>query len=693
MLKKNLSSLSVRRFVEESQILVGSRFQKAYQLDHGSFVMRFNVYRADIEPHAGREGSLAEALLSYKPEDKTGFGVGGEGRYTKADLFFHIGGYLFFTPHVMREMPKTPSPYAMMLRKRLRNRVLKEISQVGMDRVVVLTFSGGEEDDIKLYLELFGDGNLIMVRGGIIEAPYTSRSWASRTVKRGEEFSPPPSGMDPLELTLDGMKELVEEWKDDVVRFLIRKVNLPPIYAEEICFRSYLDKGKKVQELTEGEIESLFLYVQEVLNEVRDGKSTHIHYDRERPVLMEPALMGSFFDERDRGEIERRFKGGDDLSYSSFASFSLAVESSMFEADPPPSPGEVRREKGKSRIERMYGAQVESLEKREEEAGRYHRLAEALYTDYQRIEMILTNFDKNTFEEPGEDIKEFLLDRNGKGGRIRVDVKTEKGMEEALLDIGQDINGNAELLYALSKRSRKKAAGIKKALEITRGKVRKVEKEEEKEARKPPKLRRFWFETFRWAHSSEGVLMIGGRDAKMNERIVKKYLRDADFYSHADIQGSPSVVLRVEKGDEVTDISREEATHFSVLFSKAFNAKVGSERGYWVLPDQVSRSAQSGEFLPKGSFMIRGKKNFVDKLPLMGGLGITYIQGVPKAMFGPESAVIKNCAGPYYRIRPGRTKKTEAARAIAYDLGAELDQVVSVLPAGDMEYEKVKREE
>ncbi len=692
MLKKNLSSLSIRRFVEESQILLGSRFQKAYQLDHGSFVLRFNVHRSDLEPHA-LEGSLAEALLSYKPEDKTGFGVGGEGKYTKADLFFHIGGYLFFTPHVMREMPKTPSPYAMMLRKRLRNRVLKEISQVGMDRVVVLTFSGGEEDDISLYLELFGDGNLIMVRGGVIEAPYTSRSWASRTVKRGEEFSPPPSGMDPMELSLDGMKELVVGWNDDVVRFLIRRVNLPPIYAEEICFRSYLDKGKKVQELSDGELDSLFLYIREVLGEVRDGKSTHIHYDRDRPVLVEPVLMGSFFDERDRGEIERRLGDGDSLSFSSFGSFSLSVESSMFEADPPPSPGEVRREKGRSRIERMYGSQTESLEKREEEVGRFHRLAEALYTDYPRIDLILTNFDPHTFEEAGEDVKEFLPDRNGKGGRIRIEIRTEKGMEEVLLDIGQDINGNAELLYGLSKRSRKKADGIRKALEITRSKVRKAEKEDEREARKPPKLRRFWFENFRWAHSSEGVLMIGGRDAKMNERIVKKYLRDLDVYSHADIQGSPSVVLRIEKGDEVTDVSREEATHFSVLFSKAFNAKVGSERGYWVLPDQVSRSAQSGEFLPKGSFMIRGKKNYVDKLPLVGGLGIIYIQGVPKAMFGPESAVASNCSGSYYRIRPGRTKKTEVAKAIAHDLGAELDQVVSVLPAGDMEFEKVKREE
>ncbi len=692
MLKKNLSSLSIRRLVEESQILVGSRLQKAYQLDHGSFVLRFNVHRSDLEAHAGREGSLAEALLSYKPEDETGFGVGGEGRYTKADLFLNIGGYLFFSPRVMREMPKTPSSYAMMLRKRLKNRILKSISQVGMDRIVVLTFSGGEEDDIHLYLELFGDGNLIFVRGDVIEAPYTSRSWASRTVKRGEVFSPPPSGMDPMQLSLDGMKELVEGWKDDVVRFLIRSVNLPPIYAEEICFRAYLDKGKKVQELSDGELDSLFLCIQEVLDEVREGKSSYIHYDQDLPVLVEPVLMRSFFDERDRGEIERRFKDGDDQSFSSFGSFSLSVESSMFEADPPPSPGEVRRETGRSKIERMYTSQIESLEKREEEAERFHRLADALYIDYLRIDGILRDFDPHTFE-PGEDIKEFLPNSNGKGGRIRIDIRTDKGKEEALLDIHNDINGNAELMYELSKRSRRKAEGIRKAIEITRGKVRKAEKEDEREARKPPKLRRFWFENFRWAHSSEGVLMIGGRDAKSNERIVKKYLRDGDVYSHADIQGSPSVVLRVEKGDEVTDVSREEAVHFSVIFSKAFNAKVGSERGYWVLPDQVSRSAQSGEFLPKGSFMIRGKKNYVDKLPLVGGLGIIYLQGVPKAMFGPESAVKRNCSGSYYRIRPGRTKKTEVAKIIANDLGAELDQVVSVLPAGDMEFEKVKREE
>jgi len=31
---------------------------------------------------------------------------------------------------------------------------------------------------------------------------------------------------------------------------------------------------------------------------------------------------------------------------------------------------------------------------------------------------------------------------------------------------------------------------------------------------------------------------------------------------------------------------------------------------YWIHPDQVKKSAPSGEFLPKGSFTIEGQRNF-----------------------------------------------------------------------------------
>ena len=45
---------------------------------------------------------------------------------------------------------------------------------------------------------------------------------------------------------------------------------------------------------------------------------------------------------------------------------------------------------------------------------------------------------------------------------------------------------------------------------------------------------------------------------------------------------------------------------------------------YWVTPDQVSKTAPSGEYLTVGSFMIRGKKNFLPPSPLTMGFGFLF---------------------------------------------------------------------
>jgi len=46
--------------------------------------------------------------------------------------------------------------------------------------------------------------------------------------------------------------------------------------------------------------------------------------------------------------------------------------------------------------------------------------------------------------------------------------------------------------------------------------------------------------------------------------------------------------------------------------------------GWWVQADQVSKTAPSGEYLTTGSFMIRGKKNFLPPSPLVMGFGFFF---------------------------------------------------------------------
>ncbi|MGA1792350.1 MAG: ribosome rescue protein RqcH [Thermoplasmatota archaeon] len=700
MLKKSLSSMAVRRFVLEAKAVQGAYLQKAYQIDYDTLILRFALKRSileEVKPY----GSFRDLLLeSYQEPEAVEEGISlgeGGGSYLKFDLYFKMGGYLFISPKVNREMPSSPSPFAMKLRKSLSNRILTDISQVGMDRLVCLTFSPspGEEEPWRLYLELFGDGNAVLVKGETIQAPFTSKAWSSRTIKRGESYLPPPSGLDAFELDLNGLRELVSNSQEDLVRFLIKRCSLPPPYAEEVCMRSDLEKKRSPGELSEEELDRVFREFRGLLDEVLDEKDIYIHFLDGEPILVEPALLGSFFGDvkplTARAKYSEGATKGRGDHFTEMGSINHALELHMFEED---SPGEVREEtkrvKGFQKLLTMQESQEKAKAEKEEEAERSRRIADALYMDYARIDSLLRNFDPRDYLEDGSrypDIISFEPGTDPRNGRVLVKVVTEKGDEAAELETSLDLNQNAELLYTRAKTAKKKLEGIETALQNTMDRLERARKENEEAEEEEPvkKLRRFWFEAFRWFFTSSKLLVIGGRDAKTNERVVKKYLRDSDLYAHADISGASSVILRVDKGQEADDPSKEEAVHFSVLNSKAWHAKVGSAGGYWVLPDQVSRTPQSGEFLAKGSFVIRGKKNFVEKLPLEGAAGTVYVEGVPKVMFGPAAAVHAVCHGQIFLVKPGRTKKSDIAKVIARELGGELDQVMSVLPAGEMD--------
>ncbi|XP_065371069.1 ribosome quality control complex subunit NEMF homolog [Calliphora vicina] len=133
----------------------------------------------------------------------------------------------------------------------------------------------------------------------------------------------------------------------------------------------------------------------------------------------------------------------------------------------------------------------------------------------------------------------------------------------------------------------------------------------------------YWFEKFYWFISSENYLVIGGRDAQQNELIVKRYMRSTDIYVHAEIQGASSVVVRNPIGGDVPPKTLLEAGTMAISYSVAWDAKVVTN-AYWVRSDQVSKTAPTGEYLGTGSFMIRGKKNFLPSCHLIMGLSLLF---------------------------------------------------------------------
>lgn len=142
-----------------------------------------------------------------------------------------------------------------------------------------------------------------------------------------------------------------------------------------------------------------------------------------------------------------------------------------------------------------------------------------------------------------------------------------------------------------------------------------------------PIRKMMWFEKFTWFVSSDGYLVIGGRDAQQNEILYKKYLRKGDVYVHADLNGASSIVIRnklTSADAPIPPSTLSQAGTLAVASSSAWDSKAGMS-AWWVNADQVSKSAPTGEFLPTGSFMVRGKKNFLPPAQLVLGFGILWM--------------------------------------------------------------------
>ncbi|NXT18729.1 NEMF factor, partial [Syrrhaptes paradoxus] len=185
------------------------------------------------------------------------------------------------------------------------------------------------------------------------------------------------------------------------------------------------------------------------------------------------------------------------------------------------------------------------------------------------------------------------------------------------------------------------------------------------------------FEKFLWFISSENYLIIAGRDQQQNEVIVKRYLKPGDIYVHADLHGATSCVIKNPSGEPIPPRTLTEAGTMALCYSAAWDARVVTS-AWWVSHNQVSKTAPTGEYLTTGSFMIRGKKNFLPPSYLMMGFSFLF-------------KVDESCV---WRHREERRIKVhdedlEAVSSSASELAAE---EVELLEGGDSSSEEEKAE-
>ncbi len=183
------------------------------------------------------------------------------------------------------------------------------------------------------------------------------------------------------------------------------------------------------------------------------------------------------------------------------------------------------------------------------------------------------------------------------------------------------------------------------------------------------------YKKYRWASTSSGKLIFGGKNAEQNEEVVQWLMQEAGknkvdkdyLVMHTHAPGSPFAALLSKKYDE-KDL--EECAVFCACFSKAWKegqkkAKVDIFHASQLFKEKGMRVGTFGVLKKEES------RNVDLQLCLEVQQGI--LRGVPYRE-GKKSCLI--C------IRPGSISKEKAAEEIARIIGFKKQEILEALPTG-----------
>ncbi len=262
------------------------------------------------------------------------------------------------------------------------------------------------------------------------------------------------------------------------------------------------------------------------------------------------------------------------------------------------------------------------------------------------------------------------------------------GNMEIELNLKKTIEENAADYFEKSKLEKRRIEGLKKAILAQKQKNENIKEKKEKVERKKK-----WFEKYRWFFSSDGFLIVGGKNAHQNEEIVKSQMKKEDIYFHAEVFGAPHCIIKTKdektnKVREVPETTMKEAAQFAVTFSKAFESGQASADAYSVKPEQVSKRAPSGQSMGTGAFMIYGERNLFRKTPVSFAIG--YYPKEKTVMAGPFSGIKKNCVNVIKLIQ-GNMEKNQTAKLLVQKFEEKgfdfsIDEILSLLPNGKFDF-------
>ena len=589
----------------------------------------------------------------------------------KSDLFMMIStSGVWLTTVKIDQME--PNRLLKRLRSDLLRLKLKKIEQIGAERIAYFTFEGFGKEFI-LVGEFFGDGNILLCNKEMkILALQHSIEVRHRKLSVGLEYVQPPNkGLDIFNITESDFDELKTT---DLVsaKWFGRTLGLPKKYVEGVFDIVNIDPKKIGNLLTNNEIKKIFETTKKIVNDVVSGNHEAIIIRKEKSEILPLRL----------GKIE-----GEVISANSFIEGldTVFTENIVAKGKSIQSSGSDKKIK---ELQTQISEQQKAIETVKERSKNITNVANSLF------EMV----SKGIFSIEDKSAQEILVIHNAK-------LTSEKGIsliivedEKIKINTKSPLQSIASVLF----NEAKKQSGAIKSIEDIKSKTeKKLEKlqnktELERDIMLVTEIRKKnWYERYRWFYTSDGYLVIGGRDAASNSAVVRKHLVKNDKIFHADIFGSPFFIIK--NAENAPDTSMNEVAHATVCFSRAWREGLYGVSAYWVNPEQVKKSAPSGEFLPKGSFTIEGQRNFINSGNLKLSVGIIPQDDGHVLTCGPSETIKKNSIC-YAIIEPDGAEMVETAKKIRIEFSKiheeitkkiNIDDFVRVMPSGKSQIKEV----
>lgn len=617
-MKSRYSTIDIIAIVNELQKYIGMRVNQIYDVDNKTYLIRLNRYEE------------------------------------KVVLLLESGVRIHTTEF---EWPKNPSPsgFSMKMRKHLKNKRLERLTQLGVDRVVDLQF-GINEAAYHIILEMYDRGNIVLTDFEYtilnILRPRTTESEDVKFIVRERYPIEKPLAIskfynrDEVFAVLNSAKE-----GENLKKILMPIVAFGPALIDHVFLKYDFPKNCAInkQFKVPDDIQRLFLCFEEadsIVQEIRKKCDGYIIHKVDKAVGTQDIITNVEF----HPYLYNQFNG---VKYTQYASFDKAVDNFFSNME-----GQkidlkaLQKEKEalkklenvkkdhEQRLSKLHASQTEDIKKAQliemnselvDKAITVIRSAIANQISWSDIEDIIKEAQLEG-DPVAKTIKKLKLDINHFTLLLSnpvLDSDDDEQLEPKLVDIdlGYSAYANARKYYdmkrAHAKKEQKTLESSEKAFKNAEKKTKQALKEVAITTSITKARKVMWFEKFLWFISSENYLVIAGRDVQQNELLVKRYMKSNDLYVHADLHGASSVIIKNPSGGQIPPKTLNEAGIMAVCNSTAWDAKIVTS-SWWVYSNQVSKTAPTGEYLTTGSFMIRGKKNYLPPASLIMGFGFMF---------------------------------------------------------------------